>query len=484
MKLKLALSFLVLCIYFLWTTSISAQVLKGKIIDVQTQEPIGYASVQLSPNYGVITNQEGYFSLLQKDFPVETLVQISHIGYEEIKIDIKELLQIHVIALKPSSLLLNEVVLEPTLTASQILQKYLANTANNYGLSPVRVRYFSRTKETFVPKRFEIDLKKISFANKKELQKKIDDFEKKFNHKEIIGFTEKITDVYTSQKGMVTNHLKALKLLDKDGLNMDNFQEKFFEHTFKHLESPYTYHIKSGIIPLEKKASLNNISRETKAVDTLKNNDRFYALGYGMISHHEFIRKQELYHYTLKGIQTINGMPCYHLTFSPKKSRAKHVGELFINTDDFGLVYYKYELAPEKSDFNLNLKWILGIKINSFDNKVEVLMTKTPNGGYYPQFIKRFNASYAYVDRSLTLTENNPKRSERKKMKFNFLVEMTTSEADEIIAVEMEPHDPEVKVITPEYILYDVKKQYDPQYWSEYTILEATNAMRNFKGAE
>ena len=164
----------------------------------------------------------------------------------------------------------------------------------------------------------------------------------------------------------------------------------------------------------------------------LKNSNGFYALGYGFIGHRDFISKQDRYEYTLQGTQIINGMLCYHLTFRPDRNKAKYVGELFINTDDFGLVYYKYELAPEKSDFKLNLKWMLGVKFNSFDNKMEVLMKKSPTGTYYPQLIKTYNASYVYVDRSLSFTENHPKRSERKKMKFNFLVEMITSTDDEI----------------------------------------------------
>ncbi|RAR49879.1 carboxypeptidase-like regulatory domain-containing protein [Flavobacterium lacus] len=467
---------------FLGCSQLAAQVLKGKIVDAQTQEPIGYASVQLSPNYGVISNQEGDFSLLQKDFPAEALVHISHIGYQEIHIAIKDLARTAVIALEPSALLLKEVVLGPTLTASQILQKYVENSSKNHVLSGVRVRYFSRSKETYVPKRFEVDLKKISFANKKELQQKIEAFEKKFNNREIIGFRETMTDVYLTPKGMVTNHLKALKLLDGNGLNMDNFQDKFFEHTFKQLESPYTYRINSGIIPLEKKASMKEISTDANAADTLKNSNGFYAVGYGVIGHREFIRKQDLYDYTLEGTKTVNGMLCYHLTFRPDRNRAKYVGELFINTDDFGLVYYKYELAPEKSDFKLNLKWMLGVKFNSFGNTMEVLMKKSPTGTYYPQFIKKFSANYVYIDRSLSFTENHPKRSERKKMKFNFLIEMNTAEADEIIAVEMEPQQGEVKPFEPGYIFVDVKRQYDPNYWSAYTILEATEAVRNFKG--
>ena len=201
-----------------------------------------------------------------------------------------------------------------------------------------------------------------------------------------------------------------------------------------------------------------------------------------MISNREFIAKRDIYEYTLQGTRMMNGMLCYHLTFSPDKNRAKYMGELYINTDDFGLVYYNYKLAPDKSEFSLNLKWVLGVKYDSFDDQLEVLMNKSPSGSYYPQLIKIITANYVYVDRSLSFTENNPDKSERKQMKFNFLVEMISRTDYEIIAVGLEPHDPEQIVTLPPYILYDVKKKYDPNYWSGYTILEATEALKNFKG--
>ena len=101
MKFKSILFVLAFCSCFLGNAPLLAQVLKGKIVDANTLEPIGYATVQLSPTYGVITNQEGYFSLLQKEFSDETLIHISHIGYEEIKIAIKDLSPTKIIALKP-----------------------------------------------------------------------------------------------------------------------------------------------------------------------------------------------------------------------------------------------------------------------------------------------------------------------------------------------------------------------------------------------
>ena len=42
-------------------------IIQGKVIDVQTKEPITYATVQIGDKVGVITNQEGNFTLEIKE---------------------------------------------------------------------------------------------------------------------------------------------------------------------------------------------------------------------------------------------------------------------------------------------------------------------------------------------------------------------------------------------------------------------------------
>ncbi|MFN3908284.1 MAG: hypothetical protein ACK4JX_04560 [Flavobacterium sp.] len=95
-------------------------------------------------------------------------------------------------------------------------------------------------------------MKKVTFANQKELQQKFQELIKKFRNKDIESYTEVVTEVYPNNKELATNHLKAMKLVDPKGWNMDNFQEKFLELTFLNLESPYNYKIKTGIIRLDK----------------------------------------------------------------------------------------------------------------------------------------------------------------------------------------------------------------------------------------
>lgn len=455
-------------------------IIQGKVIDAQTKEPIAYATVQIGDKVGVITNHEGNFTLEIKE-NLEFKMVISHIGYETTQLDWKLWKNGQSVSLQPANNVLQEVVLGPRLTTAQILEKFKNNSAKNHTFANKKIQYFHRSKETITPKDFEVDLKKVTFANQKELQQKFHELIKKFRNKDIESYTEVVTEVYPNNKELATNHLKAMKLVDPKGWNMDNFQEKFLELTFLNLESPYNYKIKTGIIRLDKDVSFNELSKETKAADTLRNSNGFFALRYATVSYKDFIINQEAYHYELKGIQIIQGMPCYHITFQPKKSKAKYEGEMMIHTQDFGMVYQRYQLAPGKKDFNVNLKWLLGIKIHSLQNGNEVLMGKASDGTYYPQWVKNVQSSYAYVNRNLNIIENHPKRKERKQLKLDFLIEMIQKDEVEIFATKVEPHDAKEKISHPTYVLYDTKYQYDANYWKGFQVLEATQKMKEFK---
>lgn len=473
----------ILLLFFLAGSLFAMQqnIIQGKVIDVQTKEPIAYATVQIGDKVGVITNQEGNFTLEIKEEYQNQKILISHIGYEPLYMDWISWKNGQSVALQPANNVLQEVVLGPRLTIPQILEKFKTNSAKNHVFANKRIQYFQRTKGVVTPKDFELDLKKVTFANQKQLQQKLQEFIQSVKNKDIENYTEVMTEVYHSTRGLGTNHIKALKLVDPKGFNLDNFEEKFLELTFHKLESPYTYKIKTGIIRLDKDASFKDILKDSKAADTLKNTSGFYFLSYAVVSNKEFITNQDAYAYEFKGIQMVQGMPCYHIAFQPKKSKAKYVGEMMIHAEDFGMVYHQYQLAPDKKEFNINLKWLLGIKVQSIEVGREVLMSKASDGSYYPQWIKNKESNYAYINRNLNIIENHPKRKERKQLNLDFLIEMTTNEEEEIIATKVELHDPKEKISHPTYILYDTKNQYDANYWKGFQVLEATQRMKEFK---
>jgi hypothetical protein len=462
---------------------IYSQTITGKILDKSTKEPIPNAHISLSSQIGVVSNQEGFFSLsFDKKFE-DAIILVSALGYELVKISAKNFSANTEIFMQSTDLVLDEVVVGSYNNPVEIINQYIANSKQNHFFMNQKMIGFKRYKESYLANTLEIELLDVSFKDKKTLEDQIQDFTNKFRNKKAISHKETLFEIYFSGKDSKVNPIKALKINDETGLDIDNFQDHFFKNILKSLKSPYTYKIQSGWIPLEKDVSLNELTDSESSLDTLFPKDIQMFSFYGSITFKEFINKPNLYDYTLKGIKNIRGFKCYHISFKPGKNKGKFKGNLYINMSDFALVRYQYELDSDKKEFGLNLKWLLGIKINTFKSSETAQFVNTESGFYYPIFTKTTMSNYAYVNRGLSMKENNPNRAKRKILKLDFKIEMIAETVEEVLIIEMETlRNSEIDTIeTKDYILFDSKLKYNPDYWKAYHILESIKEIKKFE---
>ena len=94
---------------FLQTAYVAAQEITAVVKDATTREPIPYATVQYGPNKGVITNDEGRFTL-QAQLKEEDSLVVSSMGYGTLGFPLKEL-NGETIYLKSSNIELKDVFL-------------------------------------------------------------------------------------------------------------------------------------------------------------------------------------------------------------------------------------------------------------------------------------------------------------------------------------------------------------------------------------
>jgi hypothetical protein len=73
--------FIIMLALFVIPNIAIGQTIKGKIVDIN-QNPIPYTTLQIGPNYGVITNEEGVFTLEVDNFSASDKVSISCLGYK------------------------------------------------------------------------------------------------------------------------------------------------------------------------------------------------------------------------------------------------------------------------------------------------------------------------------------------------------------------------------------------------------------------
>jgi len=110
-------SYLILCA-FLCVGTLSAQIkLKGRVIDHTNLEPLPFATIGVKDrSLGSVADEQGNFSF---EIPTDSAGQndsviISSIGYQSIKLSIKEMEnRFDVLRLKPSTVILNEITIKP-----------------------------------------------------------------------------------------------------------------------------------------------------------------------------------------------------------------------------------------------------------------------------------------------------------------------------------------------------------------------------------
>jgi hypothetical protein len=144
----------ILCSFFIY----SQTQLKGKLFDKETNLALIYADVYiLDTSIGIITNEDGEFSLnIPKKYESNTLV-LSSLGYNKLKFPINELLRKseNNFYLEQKSENLDEVVINsaPTYTASELfkmaLHKYSNDFSKNEYIAKGFVRHSEKTKSEF-----------------------------------------------------------------------------------------------------------------------------------------------------------------------------------------------------------------------------------------------------------------------------------------------------------------------------------------------
>lgn len=103
---------LILVIFFLLSSKLYAQTIQGKVIDETSGTGIPFASIGIvGTNNATVTNENGDFILKINTFPVK--VKVSHVSYLSIEVDLNGNQEKLAIALKPASITLTEVTIDP-----------------------------------------------------------------------------------------------------------------------------------------------------------------------------------------------------------------------------------------------------------------------------------------------------------------------------------------------------------------------------------
>jgi hypothetical protein len=417
-------------------------------------------------------------------------------GFETVEVLLKDFENGQNIMMNPSTYELDEVlVFDKQLSVEEILEKFNTSAKINHQLSNAKVQVFARFDDEYEALTFGLDIKKASFLSKgerKDMNTNLVDLGKKIQKNSSKSYRERLLDIYAYEDTLVNTYQKALDLINRENtFNTDNIQDLVFYELLKSLKSENSFKVKTGIIPLDKDLSLNEIiedleKQKSKLPDTLFNKNTWSSKSYKRRATqftNDFFTTPKYYTYELVGVTKVYGQPCYHIKFFPDRRKGKYEGDLFINTQDFGMVSYKYDVVDGKKTMNLNLKFVLGIKAYTFQDSGFFVFSKNNKDTYYPKYIKQTDGSYAYINRSLSFKENNPNRSKRKQLKLEFELEFNIIETIEYVGIQYQnvtKEDIPTSSIE-DFIIIDEIDKYDPNYWKDYNIIEATDAIKTYE---
>ena len=482
------------------TATSSAQTISAKVLDAKSGNPIPYATVETGKNQGVITNEEGVFSVqLNRIKAPNDSIYISSMGYETMGIEY-EASEEMIIELAPKAFELQQVFLSnQNLSAEEIIEKVKENLAKNYTVEVSKKKIFFRQSDLNTMEKVDFGFQKSTIA---ELNKELIDSIARLVPRKSAYYKEVVGDFYGDYRKHKLFIDKAAELYDKSkDLSMDGLSEKL-ERIFKENVKPDSYlKIKSGIFGTKVQLdSLAEADEDAKAVKVeVENNaekkhhfqqsikDRiselYEELFFNEDSKLDILEKSNRYDYELQNYTFIDGEPVFILSFEPK-GKKDFKGMMYVNTADFAVVRLEFDNVRPLRRFGL-----LGIKFRQNVYRGKMLFKKDVTGTYSPRYIELEDGNFFGVDRPLKVIEKNKHVKGRRKqneLSLELDVQISNVQKYELVVFDSE------KISEGNYTSAEENKnvkatylsKYDPNFWAGYTIMEPNAAIQAFKVLE
>ena len=486
--------------FFLVTLSISAQTISATVVDAKTGEPIPFATVETGKNQGVITNEEGVFTVVvgRIKSPNDS-IYISSMGYEKKGITY-EASQENTIELAPKAFELQSVfVSNNILTAEEIVEKIKENLTKNYTVDVSKKKIFFRQSDFNRMEKVDFGFQKSTIE---ELNKELIDSIAALIPRKSTYYREVVGDFYGDYSKHKLFVDRAAELYDKTkDLSVDGLSKKL-ERIFKENVKPDSYlKIKSGIFGTKIQLdSLVESNEDAKGIKVEVNNDdddehyfqqhikdRISELYEGLFfnedSKLDILEKSNRYKFELQNYTFIDGEPVFIISFQPKGKR-DFKGIMYVNTTDYAVMRLEFDNVRPLRRFGL-----LGIKFRHNVYRGKMLFAKDISGAYCPRYIELESGVFFGLNRPLRVIEKNKHvKGRRKQNELSLQLDIQTSNVKKY---ELVVFDSEI-ISESAYELVEENKnvkatylsKYDPSFWEGYTIMEPNAAIQDFTALE
>lgn len=496
--MKSKLFFISLSVFFVSLVQLRAQTITSRVVDKTTNKGIPYATVQYQSNRGVITNEEGRFSIQNpSSTSIADSLYISSIGYEKIAIPLTALLD-SILYVEPKAIELNEVFLfDKELSVDEIIEKVKENIPKNYVDSPIKQRLFFRQSSLNTLTKLNIVFEESTIE---ELNKKFLDSVVSILPRSAAFYTESLATYYQKPEDKKLELIKAAELYDKNNEGSMEALSAKLEKIFKDNVKPDSFlKIKSGwfgqkvqvdsILNESIKDSIAKIEQEEKGeFPFLRNRKRelgslYTRLFYEKDSKLNFINKSNRFKFSLKGYSAMDEDGVYIIEFVPKRSE-DFQGIIYVNIEDFAIMRIDYENVKSLKKIKL-----LGFSYEEVSYKGTSIYAKDSAGTYNLRFLDKTLGRNMGVRRPLSVIEKNKYvKGKRKQNELSMEIDLINfnTEKYEIIVFDTENISTETfeSIVENPSVKATYLSQYDPEFWEGFDIVEPNSAIREFSVAK
>lgn len=492
MKIKYLL---VLATLFL-VAKTNAQNLRGTIFDKSTQETIPFATIQVSENNGVISNIEGKFSIDTTRTQNIDSLKISSMGFETYNLAFSDFKNNDSIYLKPAINELSEVFLrDESFTARELVDLFIKHKDSNYVKNANKLQVFQRSEYRTKFKDYGFELTKANYIKKstrKQINRDLEETSGSVKGSSSTYYRERLIDLYQDEKdSLKVVPQKAIKIVSSDAdKDFEEIQTRAFKNIFEKLEGSKSFKVRTFIFTVEDSLDLSKINKQLEEkVDSTKTEDirdsykRFLTQLNFKTRLFEPLSEVDDYQFKIEDVTSFNGEMVYIINFEPDRNRAKYRGKLYITAENYSIVKFERQLIEGKSEQKLNLKFLFGVKFDSYKNNMELMYFKNSDGKYYPKYVKKTDGQYFYVDRKFIFKENEDNRRERIKFKLNILAEADSFTSNEFFVISENTINKSQfdKVKETKGIIVKEFDRYPSNFWKNYNVIEATEKLKNYE---
>jgi len=472
-----------------------AEDFQAVVLDDKTGEPLPFSTISIEGTYsGTVANAEGFFHLDPGTIGENKTIIITHLGYEPKKMTVEQLRTVSEIRLKPSSIQLSEIaVYADKLTAREILERTRDRFPENHPKLPMKRELFlHRFEKARFPRENQLNIKSSDFVG---LDKKtVKDFLQKLPE-DFIEYQDAILNYYTCGSEKKVIPIEGISMEEGAAADMMKEFETHLLDLFEDIDitnqqEDLYYKFRTGIFSFKAddpaeismaeilKDSLHYLvpSRDINAILSFLLKDYSDIEG----KNWEFVTSPGRYIYSLEGLTLNHDRWVYHITFTPK-NRGLFQGEIFVDSEDFGVHQVSYEFTDGKYSERFQ---VLGMGHSMDYKKGHVIFQKTESG-YYTKYIRAEQKERASIDRDFTIMKKEKRFMWDKtlnEIKMHAEMSFDMHNQWELLIMDNEPFDPQriSAIEQPKFVRFKKKLVYDPKMWENRTVLVPTAELKQF----